>query len=330
MTHNPEDAHIPEDEFTQKNDLPRHKTTWTASELLKTEFSEPVWLVQELLPEGLALLAGRPKVGKSWLALQWAGAVGNGGKVWGRATPKGKVLYLALEDNPRRLKNRIEQQQWLNETDVVFETTWPNLTTENGMDELENRIVNDSFSFVIIDTLSRAAKFKQQEVEETTNALAPLHKLASELGITILVIDHHRKTVNGVDDIIDSVMGSTGKTAVADTIMGLFRARGEPSIATLKAKGRDQEDKELALKFDGEYCCWQSLGNANEVTTKEAEKEILEAIKELGDDATQTEIIELTGKKRSNVSKILKSLTERGFITGGGKGKPYRIVPKVS
>jgi AAA domain len=58
--------------------------------------------------EGATILAGRPKIGKSWLALDWGLAVARDGFVFGDVHCKqGEVLYVALEDNERRLKQRI-------------------------------------------------------------------------------------------------------------------------------------------------------------------------------------------------------------------------------
>lgn len=306
---------------------PTHKTQWTADELLTTEFSEPTWTVPEILPEGLGILAGRPKLGKSWLALQWSGAVGVGGVIFGKQVKKGKVLYLALEDNPRRLKKRMKAQHWIAGSQVVFETEWPDLVTENGLAKLQATIAQEGYTFIIIDTLSRAVKFKQGSMEESTDVLSQLHTLAKEFVVTILVIDHHRKPgLNGVDDVIDSVIESTGKTATADSIIGLYRTRGE-KFATLKATGRDlEEDKNLAIKFDGLTCSWQLLGEANEIITNEPDLEIMQAIADLAE-ATQQNIVELTGHTKGYVSKILNNLREKKMIVWEGKGKPYALTP---
>ena len=55
------------------------KTTWTLDELLDADFPEPTWTVPDYIPVGLVSLAGRPKIGKSWMALQLAIAKGSGG-----------------------------------------------------------------------------------------------------------------------------------------------------------------------------------------------------------------------------------------------------------
>lgn len=306
---------------------PSHKTQWSADELLEAEFSEPKWTIKGTLPEGFCLLAARPKFGKSWLALQMSAAVGSGGRFFGEQVERGKVLYLALEDSPRRLKKRINAQKWTKGTPVTFKTEWPDLVAKGGLQALQDRIERDGYTFVIIDTLSRAIKFKQQEVEESTEVFSLLQRLAIHYGITILGIDHNRKPgLNGVDDVIDSVLGSTGKTAVADCIIGLFRARGE-TVATLKATGRDFEDKELSLKFDGLTCSWQLLGNAREVVTNKTILDILRKIEELGEEATQANLAEHTGLTKGFISTTVNKLRDDNIIIWEGKGRPYVLTP---
>src|SRR5712692_7269943 len=79
-----------------------------AVDLMALELPEPRWAVTGLLPEGLNIFAGRPKTGKSWLMLGTAIAVASGGRALGQVkVAQGDVLYLALEDSPRRLQERI-------------------------------------------------------------------------------------------------------------------------------------------------------------------------------------------------------------------------------
>ena len=85
----------------------RRKTDWTVDELYEADFPEPKWIVPDLLPTGLASLAGRPKLGKSWLALQLAAAVACGEHFLDWAVQDGRVLFIALEDPPRRLRDRL-------------------------------------------------------------------------------------------------------------------------------------------------------------------------------------------------------------------------------
>ena len=84
----------------------------TADEILTADWPEPVWAIPKLLPSGLTILAGKPKLGKSWLALQVAQAVAAGGVALGERVQAGPILYLALEDPPRRLRDRMTKQRW--------------------------------------------------------------------------------------------------------------------------------------------------------------------------------------------------------------------------
>src|SRR4051794_1052552 len=92
-------------------DLPRvvvveaPRTSWTAADLLGHEFPEIRYAIPNLIAEGLNLLIGAPKLGKSWFAMNISAAVAFGGIALGRIrVERGEVLYLALEDPPRRLK----------------------------------------------------------------------------------------------------------------------------------------------------------------------------------------------------------------------------------
>ena len=80
----------------------------TARELQTKQF-EPVRIIlPDLIPEGITILAGKPKIGKSWLALDVCVAVADRLFVLGDKQPvQGDVLYLALEDSQRRLKTRM-------------------------------------------------------------------------------------------------------------------------------------------------------------------------------------------------------------------------------
>lgn len=145
--------------WTVGNDAPPQKFVWSVADLLSADFPEPKWAVPGLLPSGLVVLAGRPKLGKSWLSLQIAVAVGTGGMVLGRKVDRGKVLYLALEDNPRRLQDRLGKQKSPTNADVDFHFEWPALVDKfgkPGTDLLLDAITTKGYNLVIIDTISRA------------------------------------------------------------------------------------------------------------------------------------------------------------------------------
>lgn len=299
------------------------KLIWSADEMLKANFPEPRWAIPDLLPVGLSILAGRPKLGKSWLALQIAQAVGAGGIVLGQRVEVGPVAYFALEDSPRRIKDRMEKQGWPSGLPVNFF-----FKAEEGLREVAKLIENEGPRLVIIDTLSRILppKTDQNSISEVTSSLDALQKMALQANSALLLVDHHRKMQG--EDHIDEILGSTGKSAVADCLWGLFRQRGEQG-AILKVTGRDLEEKELGLEWDLRFFCWQLLGDAAEVGNKTIQRKILQAIKDLGKDDKGISVSELASElnqKKENISRGLSLLIKKGLIRRGekdGKRIPY-------
>lgn len=306
---------------------------WTARELMATDFPEPVWTIPGVLPVGLAILAGRPKVGKSWLALQWAHAVAAGGMVFDLPVKHKRVLYLALEDGPVGLKNRLTTQQAAADLDdLIFLVEWPTFGTEGGRALLQGEIEKTGARLVVIDTLSRAlgGRADQMDIGDMTDHLGELQKMALATEATILIVDHHRKSNGFEGDPVDDIMGSSAKAAVADCIIGLYKERGKQG-ATLRIVGRELEDKALALTFDRLTCCWQLLGNADDVKKNTFQAEVLEAIQELlklGELPTSTRIAKHLDKSQSYVGHTLADLLTDGMIIQGakvGKEQPYEL-----
>ena len=90
---------------------PKTLTTLDGNTLMAQEFEPLQFTVEKILPHGLFILAGSPKIGKSWLSLDLCRAVATGGKLWEFSAEQGDVLYLALEDNFNRLQNRLKQME---------------------------------------------------------------------------------------------------------------------------------------------------------------------------------------------------------------------------
>jgi len=307
------------------------KTSWTVAELYETEFPEPKWAVPGIIPVGLSFLAGRPKVGKSFLGLQIACAVGTGGRALGEKVEQGKVLYLALEDSPRRLKKRLQDQGVPRTAAIEFRNMWKSIP-EGGLVDLQTEIEQGGYSLVIIDTLSRAlGRADQLDSAEMTAIIGHMQYLAIQNDIALLLIDHHRKSGGFEASPIDDILGSTAKAAVADAVIGLYREQGKHG-ATLKITGRDLEEKELALEWDALNCCWQSLGDANEVREESLKGNVLQAIKSLTDDGeipTTTRIAAFLNMDKGNVSRTLADLVTAGRVRKGtkvGREQPYEVL----
>lgn len=297
---------------------------WTADAILSTAFAEPVWAVPELMPTGLTILAGKPKAGKSWLALQIAQAVATGGRVLGQVVEKGAVLYLALEDPPRRLKKRMTAQHWPTGTHADFLTLGDfadqlGALNANGCGRLAAAIESEKYRFVVIDTLSRAFLGDQLDVAEMTRALTPIQEAAHKHAAAILVIDHHRKGGFGEADAIGDILGSTAKGAMADTAWGLYRERGKAG-ARLQVVGRDVTEQTLALNFDPVTSAWQCDGDAGALAMTEAREDILAVLEAASEPLGTTEIARAVGVDKGNTYRRLQDLATAGLIVKRGKG----------
>jgi predicted transcriptional regulator len=307
-------------------------TLLSADKILTFDWPEPAWAVPQLLPAGLTILAGQPKIGKSWLALQIAQAVGAGGVALGQPVERGRVLYLALEDTPRRLKARMQKQNWPAGLQVDFLVLGQfsdelGDLRDGGGERLARQLGMVGYRLVVIDTLSRAITGDQNDVQAMTSALTPIQEIAHVNNCAVLLVDHHRK-IPGSDAVAD-ILGSTAKGAMADTVWGLYRERGKAG-AKLAIIGREVEEQTLALRMDWETGCWQVEGDANEIEMTERRQEILDMLAELGP-AGVLDIAKAIGQDKGNVHKRLQDLVNAGLVNKSGKGKGsvvYELVTK--
>lgn len=318
-------------ETTPQSATPDRQTSWNPDELIDAVFPEPVWVVPDLVTVGLTLLAGRPKLGKSMLATQTAIAVGTGGMVLDRRVKPGNVLYLALEDNARRLQKRTLKQGMPRTAKIRFELAWP-LLTDNGIAKLEAAIKEHGYNFVIIDTIGRAlGRADTQDWSDMNAYVGELQTLANSYDIAILCLDHHRKPMGFVGDPVDDIQGSTAKAAVADCIIGLYKEQGKAG-AKLSMRGRDIDDQQLALTWDPVTFSWQYDGTVEEAALRGNKGKVLDALRAHGGPMTQTELAPVTGIDRRNLPDLLNDLVNDGVLerlAKQGREVPFRIREEV-
>jgi hypothetical protein len=282
--------------------LPALQKLWTWQELLRTHFKPPTWILDNLLPEvGLTILGGKPKVGKSWLALQLAGAVGSGDEVLNRHAVRGRVLYFCIEDRAARIKNRGQLQGIADDADVIFTETLEPLDA-GGMEVLESLISEVSPSLVVIDTLASA---KSGKVDE--NAAGPMADILNKLqgmahirGLSILLVAHHRKGALG--DPGADLRGSSAISAAADMLMALIK---KPPSFSLNIEGRDTEDAEYRMEFE-DYR-WKIRGDARLLAKQESEETVLDVLAQLGESDAGT-VAREASISRATALRILKEL----------------------
>ena len=221
----------------------------SSSDLLDKEFDDPNYIVPGIISEGLTILAGAPKVGKSWLILSLASDVSLGNKVLGAIdVPQARTLYLSLEDSNRRLFERLVALDATPSDKFEMAITWPR--GEEGLADLQHYLqTNPETKLVVIDTLAR---FWQKESNQNTyqseyELTGQIKQLADEAEVGIVLLHHTRKM--GSDDFVDKVSGTSAIAGSADTTLVLERPRNNEN-GLLYVTGRDIEEQELSVSFD--------------------------------------------------------------------------------
>ena len=290
--------------------------TITGSALMRLELPEPSSIVPGILVEGLTVLGGKPKLGKSWLMLYACLAVASDGYVLGKLkVTAGEALYLGLEDNLRRLQNRLDtmSDEIPDGLHLASQDAMPRLDV-GGLERLDTWLQNHPLCrLVVIDTLARVRPRRKHGAdlyEEDATLGASLQALAIKRGVALVVIHHLRKA--DADDPLDMISGSTGLTGAADAVLVLTRPRGEAD-AVLHITGRDIEESELALKFDPKHGIWTMLGEAKDYAMSE-ERRLIVAFLQTVKSGAPKDIAEGAQLPRDSVRQLLRKMKADGLL----------------
>jgi hypothetical protein len=296
----------------------------TAQALEGMTFPPLKYVVPDVIVEGVTIFAGKPKIGKSWLMLHAAYAVATGGATLGGiACKQGDVLYCALEDySLRRVHKRLHMlqipQPWPERLAICCQMPRFN---EGGVEFIRAWVKSVKRPrLVIIDTLKKVRKVNQgkneTQYDSDYEAVAELAELANKCGIAIVLVHHERKL--DADDPFDTVSGTLGLTAAADTI--LILRRDKSGVPLLMARGRDIPEMEKAMRF-GESCRWKILGDGAEFRQSRARMAISKAMNDIGEAATPHAIAAVAELNSNAVSKLVTRMAGDGLVFRHGYGK---------
>ena len=235
-------------------------STIDADTLLSTTLPPTRFIIDRLLPQGLHILAGAPKVGKSWLALWLCLQVAQGTSVWDFPTHRGTVLYLCLEDSTLRIQNRLFEITEDAPANVHFTTN--SNTLGKGLEEQLRAFLSEhpDTVLVIIDTLQmiRGAGYDNTYANDYRD-LSALKRIADAHGIAILLIHHLRKET--ADDVFNRISGTTAISGAVDSSFTLVEYRRGSGKAKLSCIGRDIEYRELSLERNVENV-WEMVADS--------------------------------------------------------------------
>ena len=256
------------EEFSEENFLefqrrldrindPAYLHTMTLNELYETTYSSRPPIIGGLLYPGTYLLAGAPKVGKSFLVAQLAFHISTGQPLWNFSVQKSTVLYLALEDDYRRLQDRMFRMFGVESTEHLHFATCAKQVSAGLEEQLEMFLrEHPDTRLIIIDTLQKVRELGGEAYSYAGDyeIVGKLKTFADKHGICLLLVHHTRK--QPATDKFEMISGTTGLLDCADGAFLLQKERGTTMNGTLDVVGRDQGEQKLHLVRDREHLYW--------------------------------------------------------------------------
>ena len=324
---NPTEENIEEmrEKIRRMND-PHYLHTVSMTELYQTAYKSRPPVIDGLLYAGAYILAGAPKIGKSFLVAQIAYHVSTGEALWGYEVHPGTVLYLALEDDFQRIQSRMFMMYGVNDTDRLHFATAAN-KIGNGLDEQLENFINEhsDTKLVIIDTMQKIREVGGEAYSYASDyeIIGRLKQFADKHCICVLTVHHTRKQPAG--DSFEMISGTTGLLGCADGSMLMQKKKRTALDATVDVVGRDQQDQILYLKKDADTQIW-SLERTENEPYKEPPDPVLGAVSKL----VSSENREWTGSPTElaeavNTGMAANSLTKYLNVKSGRLLDDYQV-----
>ena len=257
---------------------PAYLPTVSMQDLYETIYPSRPPVIDGLLYAGTYLFVGAPKVGKSFLMTQIGYHVSTGLELWGYPVHQGAVLYLALEDDHRRLQDRLFRMFGTESADNLYFSIYAKQLGA-GLEEQLKWFVQEhpDTRLIIIDTLQKVREFGGDTYSYASDyeVITKPKAFADEHGICLLLVHHTRK--QQAEDKFDMISGTNGLLGAADGAFLLQKERRTSNTATLDISGRDQQDQRLYLTRNEERLIW-TLERAETELWKEPPDPVLAAI----------------------------------------------------
>ena len=289
--------------------------TMSGKDLLELDIADTKFLCRPWIPEGVTILAGRPKIGKTTLLRMFAAAVSNNSLIWNKETEKAKVLFLSLEEGIKLMRKKLLAMD-VNPAQaaaIEFSFKWPQ--GSEGCNYLRQHLSKyPDTRLIIIDSLTRFRESQSREKSpfvqdyEAVCALAEIAKLHQGLSIIVL---HHTTKITNPDDPIADISGTFGLTAAADNYM-VLRKQGNDFV--LHCGGRYWEEEQDAFILDREGGKWVLRGAHDGVHLTQMQSKYLAYVAGRTDATTRSAAVAM-GVGDSTASELLSELEQKGMVT---------------
>ena len=260
---------------------PYYLHTVSMTELYQTPYKSRPPIIDGLLYGGAYILAGAPKIGKSFLVAQIAYHISTGKKLWDYDVHQGTVLYLALEDDYQRIQSRMFMMYGVEDSSNLYFATAAN-KIGNGLDEQLEFFINEhpDTKLIIIDTMQKIREVGGEAYSYASDyeIIGRLKQFADKHCICVLIVHHTRKQPAG--DTFEMISGTTGLLGCADGSLLMQKKKRTALEATIDVVGRDQQDQILYLSKDPNTQIW-NLDKTETELHKEPTDPVLETVARL-------------------------------------------------
>ena len=285
----------------QRAQDPDFLNTVSYNELMEETLPSRRAVIEGLLGTGVYLLAGSPKIGKSFLVAQIAYRASTGTDLWGYRVHGGTVLYLALEDDKKRLQERMARMFGVEGGDNLHFATHAGQVGQNLDKQLKNFLAEHPDTvLVIVDTLQKVREMTTEGYSYASDydVMTNLKQLADSYNICLLLVHHTRKQPAG--DNFEMISGTNGLLGGSDGALLMKKENRTDLTATLELSSRDQPEQKLYITKNPESLVWE-LDHAETEPWKEPPDPILEAVAKLATaqapcwEGSPTELVTILG-----------------------------------
>ena len=272
------------------------------------------FLVESLVPQGVNILAGASKTGKSWLMLDMALKIAAGEPLWGLETTQCDVLYLCLEDTYQRIQERL--MKLTDEAPQNLRFSVAAKTLSNGLEQDISDFLHSYplTKLIIIDTLQKIRAPKVGNVggvyASDYEDMSALKKISAERGVTIMLVHHLRKQKDS--DVFNQISGSTGIIGSADSAYVMMRDARGSNTALLIATGRDIDYQQFRINFENLHWVMVERKDGEELRKERIPQFLFQLVDFMKDkpewSGTTTELLVALGDEETSPVSAAKSI----------------------
>lgn len=287
--------------------IPRART---ALELMESDMEPISYLCEPWIPEGLGILAARPKLGKTTLLRQKLAAVAGAGELFRAQCTQATCLFLSLEEGDRLTRAKFEMAGFTEAAlaSILIHFKWRR-GTEGVLDLQRALDANASIKYVGIDSLTRFRDVPDARTPAFAadyEAVSALHAVAkARPGVCIELVHHTRKAKS--EDPIEDISGTFGIAAACDWFSIM---RHHEDGAVLHVGGRLWEHEETKFQLSRANQRWELVGEFTGLTS--AQTATLNALR-VASGLTPSQLAATFGTGRQAAFERLGTLVKRGF-----------------